>query len=45
VKGVVKGVVQDEDYCFDCKRWIDIDETEHIEHEKLSDRFDKPEVS
>ena len=39
----MKGVVQDEDYCFDCKKWIDIDEPEHQAHEKLSNRFDEPE--
>ena len=29
---------QEEDYCFYCKRWIEIDEVGHQEHDKLSNR-------
>ena len=38
----MKGEIQKEDYCFDCKRWIDTDEIGHQEHEKLSTRINKP---
>jgi len=38
VMGGMKGMVQDEDYCFDCKKWIDTDEPGHQEHEKLSNK-------
>ena len=40
--GEMKGEIQDEDYCFECKKWIDTDEQGHMEHEKLSNRVDKP---
>ena len=42
LNGEMKGVVQEEDYCFECKRWIDTDDPEHQEHEKLSNRIGKP---
>ena len=38
----MKSEIQQEDYCFDCKRWIDTDEIGHQEHEKLSTRINKP---
>ena len=40
--GGMKGEIHKEDYCFDCKRWIDTDEIGHQEHEKLSTRINKP---
>ena len=36
--GGMKGMVQAEDYCFVCKKWIDTDDPEHQEHEKLSNK-------
>ena len=33
-----KRAKQEEDYCFDCKRWIETDEVGHLEHDKLSNR-------
>ena len=36
--GGMKGMVQKEDYCFVCKKWIDTDDPEHQEHEKLSNK-------
>jgi len=38
-----KRAKQEEDYCFDCKRWIDTDDVGHQEHDKLSNRIDKGE--
>ena len=40
--GGMKGKVQEEDYCFECKKWIDTNEVEHQEHDKLSTRINKP---
>ena len=34
-----KRAEQVEDYCFDCKKWIDTDDVGHQEHDKLSNRI------